>query len=301
MWSTTPLDPHRLQAGRVRREAAGCRALASWSGGLTGTTVATATFIIHPDGRVVAAPRSETFPRARSPVRGPALLDSSRRPTAHRTARLKSTRPSSAVPAISRAPRRSAPRRQPRRAAAPAPEPTQEQFEADHVSLTKGGACGKGRVDDERRLDRSGNRQPVAGMNDLPARAFEPSAPRAPAHERAERPGRGRRRRRIFIRIGSATGMPSSPTADRDRAEPARRRRCSRAALLGLAGRADRLPTASGSPLEQLLMQVVNALKGHNALGAWKGADEPLHGNVRPRPSCAAIGGCAHSIPVTRS
>ena len=35
--------------------------LSSWSGALTGATVATATFIIHPDGSVVAAPTTETF------------------------------------------------------------------------------------------------------------------------------------------------------------------------------------------------------------------------------------------------
>ena len=49
-----------------------------------------------------------------------------------------------------------------------------------------------------------------------------------------------------------------------------------------------RLPTGSGSPLEQLLTQIVNALKGHNALGAWKGADEPLHANV---PAAAVVRG----------
>jgi hypothetical protein len=49
-----------------------------------------------------------------------------------------------------------------------------------------------------------------------------------------------------------------------------------------------RLPAESGSPLEQLLAQVVNALKGHAALGAWKGTDEPLHANV---PAAAVVRG----------
>jgi hypothetical protein len=35
------------------------------------------------------------------------------------------------------------------------------------------------------------------------------------------------------------------------------------------------LPPAAGSPRERLLAKVVNALKGHPALGAWKGVDEP--------------------------
>ena len=35
------------------------------------------------------------------------------------------------------------------------------------------------------------------------------------------------------------------------------------------------LPPAAGSPRERLLAKVVNGLKGHPALGAWKGVDEP--------------------------
>lgn len=35
------------------------------------------------------------------------------------------------------------------------------------------------------------------------------------------------------------------------------------------------LPPAPGSPRERLLVKVVNALKRHPALGAWKGVDEP--------------------------
>jgi hypothetical protein len=40
-------------------------------------------------------------------------------------------------------------------------------------------------------------------------------------------------------------------------------------------GRLPNLPANAGSANEQLLTQVVNALKGHRALGAWKGIDEP--------------------------
>jgi hypothetical protein len=40
-------------------------------------------------------------------------------------------------------------------------------------------------------------------------------------------------------------------------------------------GKLPNLPTTPGSPNEQLLTQVVDALKGHPALGAWKGVDEP--------------------------
>ena len=35
------------------------------------------------------------------------------------------------------------------------------------------------------------------------------------------------------------------------------------------------LPPAAGSARDKLLTKVVNALKGHRALGAWKGVDEP--------------------------
>jgi hypothetical protein len=40
-------------------------------------------------------------------------------------------------------------------------------------------------------------------------------------------------------------------------------------------GRLPNLPAAAGSQTERLLTQVVNALRGHAALGAWKGIDEP--------------------------
>ena len=45
-------------------------------------------------------------------------------------------------------------------------------------------------------------------------------------------------------------------------------------------GKLPNLPTTAGSTNEQLLTQVVNALKGHAALGAWKGIDEPAFGAV---------------------
>jgi hypothetical protein len=45
-------------------------------------------------------------------------------------------------------------------------------------------------------------------------------------------------------------------------------------------GRLPNLPTTPGSTNEQLLTQVVNALKGHPALGAWKGFDEPAFAGV---------------------
>jgi hypothetical protein len=45
-------------------------------------------------------------------------------------------------------------------------------------------------------------------------------------------------------------------------------------------GRLPNLPAGSRSTNEQLLTQVVNALKGHPALGAWKSFDEPAFGDV---------------------
>jgi hypothetical protein len=45
-------------------------------------------------------------------------------------------------------------------------------------------------------------------------------------------------------------------------------------------GRLPNLPTTPGSTSEQLLNQVVNALKGHPGLGAWKGFDEPAFASV---------------------
>jgi len=47
------------------------------------------------------------------------------------------------------------------------------------------------------------------------------------------------------------------------------------------------LPTTPNSPAEQLLVRIVNGLKDHPALGAWKGVDEPANPN-RPAPVPAA-------------
>src|SRR6266568_888360 len=47
------------------------------------------------------------------------------------------------------------------------------------------------------------------------------------------------------------------------------------------------LPTTGGSPNEQLLTRIANGLKGHAALGAYKGVDEPANPN-RPSPVPAA-------------
>ena len=43
------------------------------------------------------------------------------------------------------------------------------------------------------------------------------------------------------------------------------------------------LPTSSGSPNEQMLTRIANGLKGHPALGVYKGVDEPANPN-RPSP-----------------
>jgi hypothetical protein len=45
-------------------------------------------------------------------------------------------------------------------------------------------------------------------------------------------------------------------------------------------GNAGDLPTTAGSVEEQLLVKLVNGLRTHEALGAWKGADEPAWGDV---------------------
>jgi hypothetical protein len=50
---------------------------------------------------------------------------------------------------------------------------------------------------------------------------------------------------------------------------------------------AGNLPTTQNSTNEQLLVRIVNGLKGHAALGAWKGVDEPANPN-RPTPVPAA-------------
>ena len=45
-------------------------------------------------------------------------------------------------------------------------------------------------------------------------------------------------------------------------------------------GRVPNLPAQTGSANEQLLVKIVNGLKGHSALAAWKGLDEPALGSV---------------------
>lgn len=50
---------------------------------------------------------------------------------------------------------------------------------------------------------------------------------------------------------------------------------------------AGNLPTTANSTAEQLLVRIVNGLKDHPALGAWKGVDEPANPN-RPAPVPAA-------------
>src|SRR6266849_6515356 len=45
-------------------------------------------------------------------------------------------------------------------------------------------------------------------------------------------------------------------------------------------GKVPNLPTQAGSVNEQLLVKIVSALKGHPALAAWKGVDEPALSSV---------------------
>jgi hypothetical protein len=59
-WSTTPLTPTGFKQAGVNLKLP-ADVSSTWSGDLSGTTVATATFIIHPDGSVVAAPARETL------------------------------------------------------------------------------------------------------------------------------------------------------------------------------------------------------------------------------------------------
>ncbi len=54
-----------------------------------------------------------------------------------------------------------------------------------------------------------------------------------------------------------------------------------------LADTAGNLPATPNSVNEQLLVRIVNGLKDHPALGAWKGVDEPANPN-RPSPVPAA-------------
>jgi hypothetical protein len=59
-WSVTPQIPTELKQAGGNIKLTGI-SFSTWSGDLTGTTVADATFMIHPDGRVVGAPARETF------------------------------------------------------------------------------------------------------------------------------------------------------------------------------------------------------------------------------------------------
>src|ERR687885_1771851 len=57
-------------------------------------------------------------------------------------------------------------------------------------------------------------------------------------------------------------------------------------------GQAGRLPPPSASPSvnEQLLVRIVEALRSHPALGAWKGVDEPANPNApSPVPAAALV------------
>ena len=84
-----------------------------------------------------------------------------------------------------------------------------------------------------------------------------------------------------FIRSGRTLASPWS-LAQIDNQIAAEKARMDAAAAHGLhtwlrlVNAAD-LPAASGSVPEQLLVKIVNGLKGHAALGAYKGADEPEH------------------------
>jgi hypothetical protein len=59
-WSTTPLTPTGFKQAGVNVKLPGIVG-STWSGDLAGTTVASATFLIHPNGTVVAAPARETL------------------------------------------------------------------------------------------------------------------------------------------------------------------------------------------------------------------------------------------------
>ena len=59
-WTTGPLTPTGFKQAGVNVLLPGI-VLSDWTGDLAGSTVATATFLIHPDGSVVAAPARETL------------------------------------------------------------------------------------------------------------------------------------------------------------------------------------------------------------------------------------------------
>lgn len=60
VWSTTSPIPTGFKQAGVNIKLPGV-VFSTWSGDLQGTTVATATFLIHPDFSIVAAPTRETF------------------------------------------------------------------------------------------------------------------------------------------------------------------------------------------------------------------------------------------------
>jgi Protein of unknown function (DUF3224) len=60
VWSTTPVTVTGFKQAGVNIKLPG-NVVSTWSGDLTGTTLATATFIVQPDGSVVAAPSRETL------------------------------------------------------------------------------------------------------------------------------------------------------------------------------------------------------------------------------------------------
>lgn len=57
-WSTTPPVPTDILAAGVNVKVP-ATLVSTWAGDLSGTTVVTATFLVHPDGRIVAAPSRE--------------------------------------------------------------------------------------------------------------------------------------------------------------------------------------------------------------------------------------------------
>ena len=59
-WTTGPLTPTGFKQAGVNIELPGI-VLSDWTGDLEGSTVATATFLLHPDDSVVAAPARETL------------------------------------------------------------------------------------------------------------------------------------------------------------------------------------------------------------------------------------------------
>ena len=59
-WTTGPLTPTGFQQAGVNIKLPAIVS-SDWTGDLAGSTVATATFLLHPDGSVVAAPALETL------------------------------------------------------------------------------------------------------------------------------------------------------------------------------------------------------------------------------------------------